>query len=325
MANVLRYLGLGAETEYGTEAAHDVMVDIASASLDVPDDPQIRYEGGLGKVTRVSRPGYYAPAGDFSYAFDIRTIVDLLHWTLGTRDGDEVYGSLDAILPSFTAKLGKDLFEHVFTGCTITSLGLSVEGAFCEATASVLAQKDAKANIRTIEDVVDALPDEYPMAFHEVKLEVADVGGANPSDFSARVRSMSMNIDNGVSADGGRGLNSRYMYKAISESRDTTVDLTLDYEDLTMLEAFWGSENGPSDDGADSKQFKITLDSGIYGELVILLPKVTIVGSQQQPSGRSRLEQTVNGIATLDSVEKADLSIVETEMFVDASGVISVS
>ena len=67
--------------------------------------------------------GSIVQSGNIVYAFDIKTIRWLLKWTLGGyvfTDLDnlhEIYASDDTDLPSFTARLGKDLFEHVFAGC----------------------------------------------------------------------------------------------------------------------------------------------------------------------------------------------------------------
>jgi len=109
--------------------------------------------------------GSIAPSGNIVYAFDIKTIRWLLKWTLGgyvfTDLGNlhEIYASDNTDLPSFTARLGKDLFEHVFAGCKINSLEISVEDSFCQATAELIAVKDSKAVLKEQHELT--LPADY--------------------------------------------------------------------------------------------------------------------------------------------------------------------
>lgn len=218
MVQRLRYVGLAPEAIFAEEPSPEAVIhmDIASATLDAPADSDLLYEGGLSRSAYTRRPGFYAPEGNFMYAFDIDSIAHLLYWTLGgyafTADNPEVglnlhefWGSADSLLPSFVTRLGKDKFnapstdfEHVFRGCTVGQLGFSVSDAFAEVTADITAAKDGRDDIKDVGDLI--LPGSYPLAFHELTATIDGV------DESANIKEVSFSINNNPSADDGRSI-----------------------------------------------------------------------------------------------------------------------
>lgn len=316
MAEVLRYLGVCEENEFAESPAPAAVihVDIASASLDVPGDTEMIYGGGLSRGPYIHRPGFYSPSGDIVYAFDIRTIGFLLKWALGgysfgagsPLNTHTIYGSSKNILDSFCARLGKDVFEHVFSGCVINTLTLKVEGAYCELTAAIIAAKDAKATLKTLADLL--LPDEYPLAFHEVTAKIATV------DQSAKIKSLNIEIANNLSAEAGRTIGSRHPRLIRAGERTVTVSKTLMFDETDELERYWGGVAGPSILGGTEFEIEINFDAGDDGSLKIDLPRFIYTAVGQKPSGRDEQVQTTTGRAFLpkEIVEETDTDIVAT-------------
>ena len=225
----------------------------------------------------------------------------------------EAWGSGDVILDSFTARLGKDTFEHVFAGCVINSLEISVEGEYCMATADISSARDSKATIKNISDL--ALPDEYPLAFHEVTASLRGV------DRSCDVKSLTLTINNNLDAESGRGLGTRYPCRIPAGQREVTLAKTLYFENTEELEQYWGAEDGP-DDTIGSTEFAVELnfDAGIHGEMTITIPKFIYTQTPLQPSGRDEMEQETEGRAFQEGdVQLEDASTVDTDIYASIS------
>ncbi len=218
----------------------------------------------------------------------------------------EIWGSESNILPSFCARLGKDLFEHVFSGCVINSLEITVEGEFCQATANIIGAKDAKAAIKEIGDLL--LPDEYPLAFHEVTSSIA------AGDVSSLVKSLTLSINNNLSADAGRSIGSRFPRRLPANERIITLSKTLWHEDTAQLERYWGGSTGPADAGSSEFAVLLNLDAGSDGSMEISLPRFVYTQVQQQPSGRDEITQSVAGRALLTDIALEDASTVNSEI-----------
>ncbi|MFA5543256.1 MAG: phage tail tube protein [Bacilli bacterium] len=311
---ILRYIGLAEETLFNQAAEAVIHLDMASASLDSPADTQMVYAGGLQRGARTHRPGFYSPSGNIVYAFDVRSIAYLLKWALGgylftggSPNMHEFYGQNDIILPSFCTRLGKDRFEHVFTGCVINSLELKVEGEYCMVTADIIAAKDAKASLEEVSNLL--LPEEYPLAFHEMTLAIG-------SDVSAKFKDFTLTIANGLNAESGRSVGSRYPRRIPAGEREITFSANLWFENTDELEVYWGDSTGPADSGSTEFSPVITFDAGLGGSLEISLPTCIYTQVQQQPSGRDELVQAVAGKAFMDTIELSDASNVESEILV---------
>lgn len=309
---IRRYCGIAEETEFGQTPAPaaEVHLDIASSTLDPPSDTNIIYDGGARRSARIYRPGFYAPAGNVVYGLDVRTIGWFLKWALGNYEFHsgggagsfhlhEIYGSEYVILPSFCARVGKDIFEHVFSGCTINSLEINVGDALCMATVDIVAKKDSKAAL----EVGSLLfPDEYPIAFHEV---TAFLKGSPDVEISAKVKELTLTINNNVAADQGRHIGSRFPARVPANDRETTLSMDLFFEDTEMLESLWGASTGPSDCGSEEYGLSLVLDTdpcAAFGKLVIDLPKMVNTSVTQDPSGRTEMVQSVEARALIDEV-----------------------
>ena len=304
MAQILRYLGLAEETKFAEPKEAEFHVDIASASLDTPSDSHLDFESSMGRGARMHRPGFYSPEGDIVYAFDIGTIRWLLKWALGgyvftTEENlHEMYASDDTDLPSFTARLGKDLFEHVFAGCKIASLEIEVEDSFCQATAELVAVKDSRDTLKQQHELI--LPEDYPLAFYEVTASM------NDSDISADVKNFTLTIDNGVDAEAGRSIGSRFPRKLLATEREVTLSTTMFFENTEQIEKFWGGTSGPSDSGSEEYSLEFNFDAGNGKGMKIQLPRAIHTGIDIQPSGRDELEQEIEAKAYMQEVTLED-------------------
>lgn len=314
MAQILRYLGLAEETTFAEPKEAEFHVDIASASLDTPSDTHLDFESSMGRGARMHRPGFYSPSGNIVYAFDIKTIRWLLKWTLGGyvfTDLDnlhEIYASDDTDLPSFTARLGKDLFEHVFAGCKINSLEISVEDSFCQATAELIAVKDSKAVLKEQHELI--LPTDYPLAFYDVTMNLDN------SDISSQVKSFTLSISNGIDAANGRSIGSRYPRKLLAASREITLSSSMFFEDTSQLERFWGGSLGPSETGSQEYNLEFNFDAGGGKGMIIKLPRVIHTSVNLQPSGRDELVQEISAKAYMGSMYLNDGASITTDMYV---------
>ncbi|MDI6840435.1 MAG: phage tail tube protein [bacterium] len=304
MPKILRYLGLAEETEFAQAENAEFHVDIASASLDAPGDTNLEFEGSMGRGARLHRPGFYSPSGNIVYAFDIKTIRWLLKWALGgyvftgAEDLHEIYASDGTNLPSFTARLGKDVFEHVFVGCKINSLEIQVEDSFCQATADIVAVKDSKATLKEQHELI--LPEDYPLAFHEVTAKL------NNGDKSADIKGFTLTITNGFDASAGRSIGSRYPRKLLASNREVTLTANMFFEGTEELERYWGGETGPSDTGSTEYSLEFNFDAGNGKGMVILMPRVIHTNVDLQPSGRDELVQVISAKAYMDSLTLND-------------------
>jgi len=320
MTKRLRYAGLAKEANFGTaENSADFHVDIASSSLDTPTDAEMVFQGGMGRSPSVRRPAYYSVSGNIVYVVDIETIAEVLKWTLGgyeytdggvdTPNTHEIWGADDFELDSFTAFVGKDVFEHVFAGCTINSLELAVEGEFVQLTLDVVGAADERIALAAAGDLT--LPDDYPLTFVETGV---NIGG----DISADVKSLTLTINNNADADAGRGMGQRTPYRIPVNARETTASLSLWFENTNYLENFWGGATAPDDvDGADSLDVEISLSMPTADgrSATISLPNAYINAINIQPSGRDELVQDVELTAMRDTVTLDDaVTTVETEI-----------
>lgn len=325
VGGIRRYCGIAEEETFGQTPAPSAVthLDIASSSLDPPSDTNIIYDGGARRTARLYRPGFYAPEGNIVYGLDIRTIGWFLRWALGTyvytatgggngRNLHEIYGTENVILPSFCSRVGKDIFEHVFSGCTINSIEINVGDALCMATVNIVAQKDAKAALET---GTLLFPVEYPLAFHEVTAFLTGEGG--DTAISAKVKELTLTINNNIAADQGRHIGNRYPARVPAGDRETTLSLSMFYEDTDMLEKLWGAATGPDDCGSNEYGLKLVFDTdpcAEHGKLTVLMPRVINTNVQQQPSGRDETVQEVSARALMDTLTLADNSEAEGEI-----------
>lgn len=283
MAAKTRYVGFREEdpTNYGGLVADTTYdFDVASMGLDAPDDPNIVLPT-LNRFQTRHMPGFYSPSGPMEYAMDINTIGYFLKFALGGYEFTE--GALETdenihefwatpgyTLPSFNARVGKDTFEHIFLGCVIDKLGLSIENELATIKADMLAQRDQQGALR--ETLNDPDPDLYPLAFYNSKVEL---GG---TDVSQDVRKFTWDYANGIKAEEGQGLGSRFPYYMKGRAGSCDVGLKLYDDSVDLLQDFWGNDTGPADSviageaGVDTQtpfSLESYFESGDFGNMTM--------------------------------------------------------
>ncbi|HDK26590.1 MAG TPA: hypothetical protein ENG48_05830 [Candidatus Atribacteria bacterium] len=321
MPTVRRYAGLSEEGSFNQSPPPEAVfhIEIASTTLDVPDNPNLIFEGGLHRGRKILRPGYYTPAGNIIYPIDIRSFAYFMKWALGeyvfTDGGEgtnthEMYGKENNILPSICARIGKDGFgEHIFSGLTISSVEIVIENDYIMCTVDMVGAKDTKTTIKAIADL---------NLFNENLLSFVDASitfGA--SDYNCKIKSMTLNIANNPDVEAGKGIGSRYPCRIPVGARDVNFSGNLWFEDDTEYQKYWGSSGGVGDSGPTNEEIVITIDSGDDGSIELKLPKAVYSNLSAQPAGRGEIVQGFSGIALIDTVTLADeVTEVETELLV---------
>ena len=220
----------------------------------------------------------------------------------------KIFGDENNVLPSFCARIGKDIFEHIFQGCVINSLTIAVEGEFVMMTAGIMSQKDGKTTIKAIADLT--LPDEYPLAFYEVGVEKDGV----PLD--CKVKAITIEIQNNVGQDSGRSVGKLHPCRFVCGERVITISQPKFYETTDSLEELWGSADAPSIYGHEEFEFKVTLDGQEYGFMEMTFPKCIFTSVAQQPSGRDEIVQEHSIRAMLGEYVDGEETI-DTDVFID--------
>jgi len=318
MGTVRRYAGFTEEQNFNPAIPHDAKfhIEIASAGLDEPDNPNVEFESGLYRGRRELRPGYYSASGNIIFPINVRAIGYFLKWALGNyvfTDGGagtnthEIYGKEDTALPSFTARIGKDHFEHIFTGTTINSLQLEIGGDWLLCTVDCIAAKSHKDDLKAIADL---------SLFTENKLTFVAAGvtfGGTP--YNCKIQNMTINISNNVDVAKGKGVGTRYPCRLPIGARNVDLSGVLHYLDTSEYEKYWGQATGIGDDGPSDEAIVVTIDGGDDGSLQLNFPKVQYTKIGAPPSGRAPIDQAFSGYAIVDTVTLADeVTEVETEL-----------
>lgn len=293
MPDYLRYAQLGQESIHGTAVAGAVTVDPESSSLDSPGDQAIIWPGASG-VDRQVAPAPYVMDGDLVVALDDVVAGWILKWLLGsvaTSGAEPSYTHVftpnrASLLTPFTTRIGKDIFEHVFSGCVLDSLVIDVGAEFVKATLGILASQDAKAELAA----AVAFSEGNLFAPHLVTAEIGAV------DESARVDAMKLSIKNNGDLKAGRTIGSRFARRAYRGALEVTGDLTLSFTDTDELERFWGTATGPT--STSLTEFALSLVLGTA--LTIDLPRCVYTAMGQPLSGRDRIVQkgSIRALAT---------------------------
>lgn len=274
---ITRYVGIKEEATYGTEASDSTYdFDMGSVGLDSPDDPNIALPT-LQRFQTRHIPGFYSPGGPMEYPIDIHTIGWFLKWALGgyeftegtspAKNVHEFWATPEYELPSFTTRVGKDNFEHVFIGCIINKLNLSIENELAMAKLDVVAQQDTKDALRETLNTLD--PTLFPMAFYNVATTIDAV------DVSADVKTWSWDFSNGVKPEDGQGQGSRFPYHMKPGAGECTLGVKWegDIEDIEdKIEEYWANAAGPGTDHHTSFITQSVFSSGTKGQMTVKFP-----------------------------------------------------
>jgi len=276
------------EDSVSTQVAHDngwgkIVEDAASGITGWIDY-------STGTVYMAGLDAEEAYTGDYDWGWMEHTIVPV--------DGN--------VMPSFTAFLGKDLFEHKFLGCILSQMDFSVEQELANLTLDIMCQKDKKVTIVNLEDLflTSGCHGERQKSFADIQLKVGDFGEAL-GDISAKVRTLAWTVNNNGTTEENVGLNSRFPQDGTAGALDITGTMTLQFEDTSYKEDFWGDSGGAVDGDPQLKDIEITISGGGavdggWGEAIVSLPRVLLQSVNIQPSGREKSMQEITFQAKYD-------------------------
>lgn len=308
-----RYIGIKKEAVFGTaETAPTYVLDAESIELDPTGDAAIVYEGasGLDNLAKATR---YESGGSFSIPVDSESVGALMYFALG-KDGYTKSGTAPAIthlfkpaqaplMDSFTAFVGKDLFEHKFAGCVIGGITLELSDGFLTASVDVIGGKDANGSMPAGgRPLTNVSAKRY--VGHDVNFTIGGTAG------SARVESFSITIETG--AENGFAIGSRFPARAFRGSLNVEAEVTLGFYDLAELERFWGGTTGPTN---DLTFFNATIEVGT--ELDITLPRAFYSSLTQPVGGRGRIEQSGTIKAIQDNMGAGPIEVSLTNPVTD--------
>lgn len=309
---ITRYLMIGEESEFGEEAStYSETLDPESVDIDSSGDDKLIYEGMSG-IDRVATLGGYSTGGSITLPMDDKATAWFWKWALG---GYEKTGSAPntthtffpkrgALMPSFSAKVGKNIFEHIFLGNVVESINLEIENEWALMTVNTVGMKDKKGTLASSVEFTEGTMFSAPLV-------TLDKDG---SDMSAQVNSLSLTVETGANVEDSLGLGSRFPKKAFQGSMVVNLELTLAFDNLNELTDFWGGELEPSE--KELKTFGYTLHLG--ENVDIIFPKMIYTGSTQPVEGREAINQTVTARALYDDNTKEGPIIVSVTNSVDS-------
>lgn len=302
---ITRYLMIGEESEYAVEATeYAETLDPESASIDPAGDDKLIYEG-MGGLDRRAGLGVYSTSGDITMPLDDLATGWFWKWALGNYEvtgTDDGEGNITApythifspattpLMHSFSAKIGKDIFEHVFLGNVVSSISLEVDSEWALMTVSTVGAKDKKSTLEQNIEYTEGTYFTAPMASLR----------KNNVDISASINSLSLSIETGANIEDSAGFGSRFPTKAFRGALVVNLEAELGFDSVEELIAFWGDNEGPSTTNID--EFSYTLSFG--DNLDLIFPRLVYTASGQPAEGRENITQSVTARALYDDVNK---------------------
>lgn len=302
---ITRYLKIGEESEYAVEATeYAETLDPESASIDPAGDDKLIYEG-MGGLDRRAGLGVYSTAGDITLPLDDLATGWFWKWALGNYEvtgTDDGEGNITApythifspattpLMHSFSAKIGKDVFEHVFLGNVVSSISLEVANEWALMTVSTVGAKDKKSTLDANIEYTEGTYFTAPMASLR----------KNNVDISASINSLTLSIETGANIEDSAGFGSRFPTKAFRGALVVNLEAELGFDSVEELIAFWGDDEGPSTTNID--EFSYTLSFG--DNLDFIFPRLVYTASGQPAEGRENITQSVTARALYDDVNK---------------------
>ena len=273
----------------GAASAGVTTVTVEDATSLAIDD-YIQIGGGIGgdvsKVTAVNS--------------NVLTLeLSLLHPHLDNADVTKVESpfthifapTLEDSLPSFTARIGKGVFEHVFAGATIDRLRFSVDRGFLTCGASIQAQKDSYAAINS---GGKTFPGTLYTSRHAATL-------ISNFDESVSVESFELEIGNNVVAEAGIRFGSRFPREFPIEGLEISGSMTLAFQSLDEYERFWGASSGVQEAGGSTLRVEQQFRSG-DNWLKFVMASAYWTQVSTPVSGRGRITQSVQFASVVDPV-----------------------
>ena len=297
----MRYFGIAKEATFGTPVTTDgsfTYFDIGKCGIDPPDDPNIKLDT-IEETPSRQKKGFYSPGGSVELATDIDTMLKLLYLAMGgyvftsggtgtgVKHTHEIYVDSNRTLPSSTIRIGKDNggnhdYEYQTYGNVISKIGVEISDGIAKTSFDVVAKKDGKASLQSSVSIGT----NYPMAFYEARAY------NNSVDVSAPTKSVSLELDNAISATDGQGLGSMFPYKLRSNGKTWTLKSTLEFQGYDYLQKFWGDDAGPVCT-TEYFPYKIDFEDEQENTLQFLFPKCAYKSVAQPVEGSDLIKQDI--------------------------------
>ncbi len=235
---MVRYIGVGEESTYGTPVSPTRYIDILRENL-VFNRGITPVETVYSRDIRKYVEGKASVTGSIDFTVEPENVGDFFKWVLGSVEtsGTEppyihVFKPAESI-KSFTTVVVSEQLKRKISGCLINRL--EIESALDIVTGSidVIAAKEEKDT----ESYTPTISNLAPFVFKQGTLTL---GG---SDRSSYLRALRLRINNNIPTDDLYGFGSQYPQRIVLRSRTVECDLELSFEDTSEYDAFLaGSE-----------------------------------------------------------------------------------
>ena len=273
----------------GDVAAGDTTMTVDDASLLAVDD-HVQIGGGVGgdvgKITDISSNDLTIESGILHPHPDGAELAKV------TSPFTHVFApTTDRTLPSFTARIGKNVFEHSFGGATVSSLRFAVDRGFLTCRVNVQAQRDVHAGLNS---GGKAFPKTIYTSRQATTL-IADV------DESAIVEAFELEVANSITGEAGVRFGSRFPREFPIEGIEVSGSLTLAFQDIEGYTRFWGDAAGSQESGASPFKLEQQFRDG-DNWLKFIMASVYLTQVSTPASGRGRITQAVQFMSMSDPI-----------------------
>lgn len=98
IAEIFRYFGFAEEDTRGVaETVAEMHCDAKALNPGIPGEPEMEYEGSIGRGRQLHRPGYYVSNPSAEIGTDIKILNRLMYFALGEKDAVDVEGAGDTL------------------------------------------------------------------------------------------------------------------------------------------------------------------------------------------------------------------------------------
>lgn len=313
MAKIFRYFGFAEESTPGVaESEAEMHCDAQSCSPGIPDNPEMEYQGSMGRGKTIHRPGFYSTKPKYEIGTDLKILARMLYFALGNRivvdtEGggngapdtatEYIYPTDDILLPTFTGFFGIDMDEFIVPGIVLDKLQLDVEKEFITLKGDMQGLMESLDDLKSEDEL--KMNEDYPLAFYECNVHMREKGSATAwgenTIISPDVKKFSYPIENSAKAEDGQGLGSRTPYYIPVGERK--IGYSFDYNYLTRkwYNLMQGGENGPQAKiGSTEFEMMVEFDAGKYGSAQIYFPRVIVTSAPIESKGRDPITQSIS-------------------------------
>lgn len=279
-----RYFRFAVEGEYGGSPGDWTVYDFDSADITPPDDQYETFESSALRSSIYAAPGAYISEGSVSVPATLNGLEKIIEGALGGLEG-----GISTTLSTFHMAIGKEEFEHLFTGMAIDSLEMSYEDGFLVLSLDVVGGEDEKNPLPTVE--ATELPEEVFTALD---------GGFTISgaDYTAKVEEMTLTIDNNIDVEETMPASQRFPTVITPQDLEVDLDLDITFENSDELERFWGGATGP-EEGVQTSEVELDF-VGDAGEFTVDIPRAICQTYESEVSGSEPIDQSLTYEALFD-------------------------